>query len=112
LKKNIFIIGGCGFLGQETIKILPLESYNIFVVDQEFKKDLFSKKTSFLNCDITNKESVNNLPVKKGDIIINLASRQYQDKVPFLNKEKWFEEVNYLGAKNIFEKSLQVKASK
>jgi nucleoside-diphosphate-sugar epimerase len=112
LKKNIFIIGGCGFLGQELTKIMPFKDYKIFIVDKKFKKNLCSKKASFLDCDIIDEDSVNNLPIKKNDIIINLASRQYQDKVPLINKTKWFEEVNYLGAKYLFNKSLKAKASK
>lgn len=112
MKKKIFIFGGCGFLGKVLGKLLISHNYNIIVIDKSYKRKLCPKNISFIDIDIRNKKFLEKLDIKKDDIIINLASRQYHDEVPFFNKQQWFDEVNYFGAKNLFEKAIESKASK
>ena len=95
-KKNIYIVGGAGFLGKETVKILKKNNFNIIVADLALTKNFVSKEIPFIPLDITNLQSIDNLEIEKGDIVINLASRQYHNNVPYFKRKQWFENVKNL----------------
>ena len=92
---KIIILGGCGFLGLETAKLLNKNNYKVLLVDLPCKKYICPKDIEFIGLDLLDRNIEENLTISKNDIVIYLASRQYLDKVPYFNRQKWFDEINY-----------------
>ena len=46
----------------------------------------------------------------KNDIIVNLASRQYLNNIPYMNRQKWFDEINLEVANILLDLSIKKKA--
>jgi len=105
--KKIYIIGGDGFTGQHTYKLLLKNGYNAVIVD--IKND---NSNDYINCDIRFKKKMQQLDIDKNSIVINLAAKQYHEDVPSRSKRKqFFFETNYNGTKNILE-IMQLKGCK
>lgn len=100
---KIFILGGCGFLGLETAKLLHKNNYKILIVDLPYKINICPQNIEFKGIDLLGKNIEHELKISKNDIIINLASRQYLDKVPYFNRQNWFDEMNYIVANKILD---------
>lgn len=93
MAKKILITGGCGFIGNQIVKDLMKNNYNVSVID--IKKGIFPVK--YFIADISNKEQI--LKIIKDiqpDIIIHLAALitgSYDD----------LYKINVIGTKNIQE---------
>ena len=111
-KNKIILVGGCGFLGKESAKILKKNLYHVVIADLLSQKKNCPANIPFLNLDITNSNSIKELQIEKGDVIVNLASRQYHNLVPYFHRNTWFEEVNLIGAERLMEKSIICGASR
>ena len=102
----MFIVGGAGFLGKETAKLLKKYDYDVLIADLPINKYNCPAKIQFIPFDITNTYSISNFDFGKNDIIVNLASNQYHNKVSYFKRQKWFDKVNFHGATNLMKKAI------
>ncbi len=93
--KRIIILGGCGFLGLITANLLINKSYKIIIVDYEFNKSKCPKNINFVGIDLLKNKITDFINIGSNDVIINLASRQYSNPVPYFNRQKWFDKLNH-----------------
>ena len=71
--KNILVFGGFGFLGHYLVNELLNRSYEVTVADIHESEE-FDSKITYVKCDITSKENVENVfKNKQFDIVYNLA---------------------------------------
>jgi len=94
---KIILLGGCGFLGLETAKILKKNNYDVIIYDLPTKKNICPNNCEFREIDLINNNLENTLNIEKNDIVINLASRQYIESniVPYFGRQEWFNKLNY-----------------
>lgn len=96
------IIGGSGFLGSELTKALLARNQNVVIVDCIAPNLRNSNKMRYIELDITNAESLFNVPLETGDIVYHLAARQYHLQVPSRrNRSNFFDSVNVDGTRNV-----------
>lgn len=93
--KRIIILGGCGFLGLITANLLINKFYKIIIVDYEFNKSKCPKNINFVGIDLLKNKITDFININSNDVIINLASRQYSNPVPYFNRQKWFDKLNH-----------------
>ena len=71
--KKVLVFGGFGFLGHYLVLELLNRNYEVIVADIQ-KKEKLDSKIIFIECDISSRESVENIFKKfKFDIVYNLA---------------------------------------
>jgi UDP-glucose 4-epimerase len=71
--KKILVFGGFGFLGHYLVNELLNRSYEVTVADIHENKE-FARKITYVKCDITSKQNVENVfKNKQFDIVYNLA---------------------------------------
>lgn len=71
--KNILVFGGFGFLGHYLVNELLNRCYEVTVADI-LENEEFASKITYVKCDITSKENVENVfKNKQFDIVYNLA---------------------------------------
>ena len=71
--KNILVFGGFGFLGHYLVNELLNRCYEVTVADIHENEE-FASKITYVKCDITSKENVENVfKNKQFDIVYNLA---------------------------------------
>lgn len=88
--KNIYVIGGSGFLGSSLLKDIQSSGMNAYSCD--IKKTDLSK---YIYVDVTEPKSLEK--ISKADAIINLAA-VHRDDVRPISK---YDDVNVFGAENI-----------
>ena len=111
MKKRIIIFGGSGFLGTNLSKKLALLNYEVIVIDINNKNIQFLNNIKFIKMDLTRINIEENFNFKKSDIFINLASRQYHNKIPYLRRQEWFDDLNFNTSKNIMKLALKYNVS-
>ena len=105
--KRVIIFGGAGFLGFRLTKSLSRLGYEIIIVDLITTNIEPLENVSFIKIDLVKKNIDEFIEIRKSDIFINLASRQYHNKVPYFKRQIWFDEVNYYVSKNIMKIALK-----
>lgn len=74
---HVFVIGGCGFLGSHIVELL-LERHTdskVTILDLRDSPRRVKESTTFLPCDITNAQEVENIFIKyRPDVVIHTAS--------------------------------------
>ena len=71
--KKILVFGGFGFLGHYLVRELLNRSYEVTVADIH-KNDKLESNTTYIKCDITSKENVENaFKNKQFEVVYNLA---------------------------------------
>ncbi len=88
--KNIYVIGGSGFLGSSLLKDIQSSGMNAYSCD--IKKTDLSK---YIYVDVTEPKSLEK--ISKADAIINLAAVHRDDVMPISK----YDDVNVFGAENI-----------
>ena len=109
MNKNILITGSSGFLGEELVNYFSKEN-NIFALDKDapIKFDGNLKNISTINCDIRDKEKLENFfKNNEVNIIIHCAAEILDEKNP---NEVW--KTNYNGTKNLLDLSEIYNVSK
>ena len=109
--KRIIIFGGSGFLGFRLTKSLSKLGYKIIILDLINIHIDPIENVSFVKIDLIQNDIDKFIEIRKSDIFINLASRQYHNKVPYLNRQRWFDEVNYHVSKNIMKIAIKKQIS-
>lgn len=96
------VIGGSGFVGQWLVKRLVENGETVLVDDiAPFpNKELVFE---YRDIDIREKESLKNLNLNSGDIVIHLAANQYHLKPPRQGRKEYFFNTNFEGTKNVLE---------
>ena len=76
VNKNVYIVGGSGFIGSHTAKLLIEKQFNIFIVDiKPPHRELYNfNKINYIQCDITDIDQVKNALSGDIDYIFFLAS--------------------------------------
>lgn len=111
VNKRIIIFGGSGFLGFRLTKSLSRFGYEIIIVDLINTHINLTENVSFIKIDLIKKDIDKFIEIRKSDIFINLASRQYHNKVPYFKRQAWFDEVNYHVSKNIMRIAIKKQIS-
>lgn len=108
--KKVLVFGGFGFLGYYLVKELLIRNYIVFVADIN-KNDELINDVHFINCDISNKQSIDEIFNKDTfDVVYNLAG--------FANLDKAIEnplntlQLNVIGNVNIIDACLTHNVSK
>jgi dTDP-glucose 4,6-dehydratase len=109
--KRIIIFGGSGFLGFRLTKSLSKLGYKVIIVDLIDTHCDTIENVSFVKIDLIKTDIDKLIEIRKSDIFINLASRQYHNKVPYFKRQKWFDEVNFYVSKNIMKIALKKQIS-
>ena len=107
---KIVLIGGCGFLGIETAKLLKLNKFDVLIIDLPTNKFKCPEGIKFQGLNLLDNSFKDNINLEKNDIIVNLASRQYLNNIPYMNRQKWFDEINLEVANILLDLSIKKKA--
>lgn len=101
--KNILVIGGAGYIGSHTCKLLHKKNYNICVFDNLTTGcHEFCKYGSFYKGDITNKTDLDNCFIQfKPEIIIHFAALAHVDESIYHPDD--YYRVNVIGTINILD---------
>ena len=89
-----WIFGGCGFVGRYLAEALQERKEDVMVCD--------IVADAPCRVDVQDKKALNELPIEKDDIVINMAANQYHTKVP-KDREQYFRSVNTEGTRNLLE---------
>lgn len=98
MHKKIIVFGGCGFIGNYVVEELINNGYNVFAADLNPSK--YIEEKYFVECDILDKNSVNNL-IEDASIVYNFAGFANLDDA-IANPIKALE-LNVMGNLNILE---------
>lgn len=96
---NHIIFGGEGFTGRVICEYLKNKNQKVLSVDLVRR----SQDRHYFFADITDKASLEEIPLQSDDIVYHLAARQYHVKPPRKNRDDYFRWVNFGGTKNILE---------
>ena len=108
MHKRIIIFGGLGFLGCKLSNKLCQLGFDVVVADINDQRLTLDKKINYIKIDLTKKSIDEYIDIKKKDIFINLASRQYHNKIPYFRRQQWFDELNL----NVSKKTIQLAVRK
>ena len=98
---NIIVFGGAGFLGEAVVESLINNEYKILIADINKPRYFFPEKVRFIECDILDKEKVNQIVAKDVDIVYNFAALADLDKSIHSPLESM--QTNMIGNLNILE---------
>ncbi len=95
-----FVTGATGFIGQNLVKRLIADSWEVSVLIRSKGKmgDLDGKKVNIVSGDLTDLSKVKNA-LKKNDVVFNLAAVLMHHKLP----EKKYWETNVTGLENLLK---------
>lgn len=100
---KFIIFGGNGFVGRFLANKLSEQGKKVLIVDKLEEMDQRIKpQCDFLSLDIRDYQKVEQIDIKREDILINLAANQYHTKVP-RDRKTYFFETNTGATRNILE---------
>jgi len=99
---KIFVTGGAGFIGSNTVKLLLDKGYDVTIYDNMSKghKDLIDNRTNFIHGDLNDIELLNK-SIKGHDSVIHFASLICVPES--VEKIKDYYDVNVTGSFNLLE---------
>lgn len=97
---SYIIFGGSGFVGKYLSEKLAAEGSVIIcdLIEPELSE---TDNIMYMKIDIKNELDYERIPLRKNDIVINLAANQYHTKVPKKGREEFFCNTNTKGVSNI-----------
>ncbi|MBR0254852.1 MAG: NAD(P)-dependent oxidoreductase [Bacteroidales bacterium] len=100
---KFIIFGGNGFVGRFLANKLSEQGKKVLIVDKLEEMDQRIKpQCDFLSLDIRDYQKVEQIDIKREDILINLAANQYHTKVP-RDRKTYFFVTNTGATRNILE---------
>ena len=100
---KFIIFGGNGFVGRFLANKLSEQGKKVLIVDKLEEMDQRIKpQCDFLSLDIRDYQKVEQIDIKREDILINLAANQYHTKVP-RDRKTYFFVTNTRATRNILE---------
>tara|TARA_B100000989_G_C19526706_1_gene467288 strand:+ start:944 stop:1927 length:984 start_codon:yes stop_codon:yes gene_type:complete len=111
MKNRIIIFGGLGFLGLKLSNKLCQLGFDTIVVDMSHYRLDLNKKVKHIQIDVTKNSIEEFLEIKKHDIFINLASRQYHNKIPYFRRQEWFDQLNFHFTKKTIQLAIDKEIS-
>lgn len=106
------LFGGDGFVGRQLAKRLSEEGEEVIVADIADTNRQVYPKATFLECDVTNPDSVAAIPMSAGDMVYNLSAKMLSPIQVRAKRHAFFYPVNYDGTKHIIEAMDRAGASK
>ncbi len=100
---KILLLWWSWFLWKALVEKLIIKNYELVIVDKN-KLDIFNCKIKFFQKDLLHDDFENFLDDFDYDIVINSIWRQYvETKIPYFNKEEFFDEVNVWITKKVLD---------
>jgi len=101
------IVGGDGFVGRYIARDLLEKNENVLICDVRKSPIPIYDKAEFLECDITNYETVRLIPFGAEDIVYNVAARMLHPIVKRKDRHDYFFSVDYEGAKIVLDAAME-----
>ena len=95
------IFGGDGFVGHHLVDDLLKKGKQVVVCD--LVNHQTSERATYIQMDVRDKNTFEQIPMDEDDIVVNLAANQYHHKVPKKNRKEFFFDTNAVGVENILE---------
>ncbi|MFA5906943.1 MAG: NAD(P)-dependent oxidoreductase, partial [Desulfobacula sp.] len=101
----IAVFGAAGFIGTYFVDQLVKDGFDVLAVDKcKIGEEYYrAQKISFINCDITENNEFNKLPVKNIEAVVNLACMQPANMRANEYKSTDFFKVNVIGTLNMLD---------
>jgi nucleoside-diphosphate-sugar epimerase len=97
------VFGGSGFTGRHLCEAISSRGGQTILCDERVPAFPLPDGATFRHVDITVPQTFDPGSGSAGDIVYNLAARQFHNQVPARNQDEWFAEVNARGTENILE---------
>lgn len=112
--KLIIVFGAAGFIGTYLIDQLIKEGYSVIAADiSDFGRDYYcGLNIPYYTIDLTDKESINQLPANSIDAVINLACVQPANVSELEYDPTEYIKVNVIGNLNVLDFCINNKISK
>lgn len=95
------IIGGDGFVGQRLAADLAAMGEEVIVADIVKSRHAHYDRVRFVELDVTDPASFQNLPLAPEDVVYNLSAKMLSPIMPRAKRRAFFWPVNYQGVKHI-----------
>ena len=105
------IFGGLGFTGQQLVTALLRAREQVLVCDLAESAHALPGDVQYFQADICAAHRVAAAPISPGDVVYQLAARQYHMPVPKDNRDAFFSDVNANGTRNVLDAALRRGAS-
>ena len=106
------IIGGDGFVGQHLAPMLADMGEEVIVADIVKSNHAHYSKVQFIEIDITDRKSLDAIPLAKDDATYNLAAKMLSPLQPRGKRHAFFWPVNYQGVEFVLDWMEQAGATK
>lgn len=97
------ITGGSGFLGRHLAQKLNAAGEEVLIVDVNAPQFDLRHGMTYINCDVTQPQNVENIGLTTKDIVYHLAARQFSGPVPKHDRDNWFNSTNVVGTKILID---------
>jgi dTDP-glucose 4,6-dehydratase len=97
------IFGGDGFVGRHLAPLLAADGHDVLVADIVKSPLAHYGPVKFVNCDVTDRESVSRVGIKSGDMVYNLSAKMLSPIQVRAKRHDFFFPVNYHGTVHIIE---------
>ncbi len=106
------IFGGDGFVGRHLAPLLQADGHDVVVADIAKSELAHYGKVKFVNCDVTDRASVEAVGIKSGDMVYNLSAKMLSPLQVRAKRHDFFFPVNYHGTVHIIEAMAEAGADR